>query len=521
MGITVSPGEVSGMKLSKLLIYMLILAALGAWLYFYETKYKGEKKAAEEQASKIVAINKDQVVQIGLKTKDGATIEIKKPADAWVLTAPVQTKADQSAIGSLLQSAVSAQSEKILMDKDVNWAEYGLDNPSFSVDLAVGDGHTELLFGESNPSKTAYYVRISGDPRLFLVADTLKNSLNKTVFDLRDKTVVGMAPSDVDRIVITQKGDEIELKRESPEKWVMTKPEEMRVKNALANRDLNSLTNLSAKEIIDEPSSEGDPYGLKNPEKQIVLAGPKLEQTLLIGAVNKEGAQTSGGDVYARIKGRDTVYVIDGKNIKGLMQPDRTLLRDRSIVSFNPADVEKLDIDLDGRKWVAVRNADKKWTLEQPEKIGSVDSWLLTSILWDLKELEWKNMLKTVPDDLSGLHLSQPQLVASIFRKDEKEPIVLKAGWDPTPPAKDAQKEPSVKTEVDQGKAEQKDGQGASVSGSDLDEKPLDNASVSPAHPATVNMIAEPNDDKAGAFEVTGAFVGRLRKDLERIVSKK
>jgi len=201
------------MKLSKISVYLLILAALAAWLYFVEIKQKDKKQADEDKASKIVNIEKDQIVQIDLKSGDGVNIELKKP-DEWVITAPLNTRADQAAVGSLLLSATDARSEKIVLEKDVKWEEYGLEKPVFSVALTTKDGKTEILFGESNPSKTSYYVRIGGDPRLFLVSDTLKNSLNKPFFDLRDKTVITIAPEDVDRIQITQKDEETELKRE-------------------------------------------------------------------------------------------------------------------------------------------------------------------------------------------------------------------------------------------------------------------------------------------------------------------
>ena len=499
------------MKLNKLVIYLLILVALGAWLYFVEIKHKEKKQAAEEQASRIVSIDKDQVVQIDLKSKDAAGIEIKKPADVWVLTSPLDTRADQSAIASLLQSATSAAQEKVLMEKDVNGGEYGLDQPSLSVGLATKDARTEIFFGESNPSKTSYYVRISGDPRLFLVADTLKNSLNKTVLDLRDKTVVAIAPSDVDRIVISRKGEETELRRETSEKWVMVRPEEMRVKSTLVNRDLNNLTNLTAKDIIDKPLKEGDLYGLENPDKQIKLAGPKIEETLDMGAIaaGKEDTPAAEPDVYARIKGHDTVYVIDARTLKGLVELDRNLLRDRSVLSFNPADIEKLEIDLDGKKWLAVRGADKKWALEQPQKIENVDGWSVTSILWDLKDLEWKNVIKEAPGDLSALHLAKPQLVASIFKMGQKEPMVLKAGWDLKPAKKDGQGEPGDKKDAE------------AEATPESKEKSSESPSIKPDVPKLVNAMAEPAEEKGVIFEVGGNFIGRLRNDLERIVGKK
>ncbi|MEI7449496.1 MAG: DUF4340 domain-containing protein [Desulfomonile sp.] len=510
------------MKLSKISVYLLILAALAAWLYFVEIKQKDKKQADEDKASKIVNIEKDQIVQIDLKSGDGVNIELKKP-DEWVITAPLNTRADQAAVGSLLLSATDARSEKIVLEKDVKWEEYGLEKPVFSVALTTKDGKTEILFGESNPSKTSYYVRIGGDPRLFLVSDTLKNSLNKPFFDLRDKTVITIAPEDVDRIQITQKDEETELKREEPEKWVMIRPEKMRVKNTVVNRDLNNLANLKAKQIIDEPNQQGNPYGLEKPEKSILLAGPKLEQTLLIGSPDhKEVSTTSEPAVYARIKGYDTVYLIDERSVKGLTQPDRNLLRDRSLFSFNPVDVDKLEIDLDGKKWVAVRSADKKWSLEQPQKIEGIDSWTLTSILWELKDLEWKTMTKGADGDLSSTHLDSPQLIITVFKKDEKEPLILKAGWSSSLQSskKDSNGETTDKKEPAGTDKEETTEDRKSELKADPQVKTPPDTPGKPQVPELVNAMVEPHEEKGAIFAISSNFIVRLRSDLERIVGK-
>ena len=126
------------------------------------------------------------------------------------------------------------------------------------------------------------------DQRLLLVADTLKISLNKSLFDVRDKSVVAIAPEDLEKVVISRKGKQIELQREGPEKWLLTAPERFRAKNAVVSADLINITNLMAKEIIDSPAKDSDEYGLQNPEESILLFGPKRELTLLIGKSKEE-----------------------------------------------------------------------------------------------------------------------------------------------------------------------------------------------------------------------------------------
>ncbi len=142
------------MKWSRVLIYVAVLAAVLGYLYAVEIKQKEKKQAQEEEAQKIVRLEKDKIVRVDLKSADHGTLEIQKPADVWVLTAPVKTKCAKAPVDSLIQSAVSARSEKVILEKDVKWGEYGLEKPEFSVTLYTKDDKkTELSFGASNPAR--------------------------------------------------------------------------------------------------------------------------------------------------------------------------------------------------------------------------------------------------------------------------------------------------------------------------------------------------------------------------------
>ena len=92
-------------------------------------------------------------------------------------------------------------------------------------------------------------------------------------------------------------------------------------------------------------------------------------------------------------------------------------LRDRSLLTFNPADIEKLEISLDGKTWLAAKDKDNKWSLEQPEKKEKLDAWPVTGILWDLKDLEWKSMTKPAPADLASVHLDKPRAYGDSFQE--------------------------------------------------------------------------------------------------------
>ncbi len=423
------------MKLNRVFIYLAILLVVAGYIYFVEIRHKEQTEAVKDKAEHLIDLDKNKVSQILLKSGERGTIELKKPTDQWVMTMPVKTKADANAAKDLIFSAATAKREKIIKEKDVDWKEFGLDKPDFQVTLTTKDKSTTISFGASNPAKTSFYVRVDDSPRLLLAADTLKKSLDKTVFDLREKSVLALAQDDVDLISYSMGGETIDIKRDDKGGWFIEKPEKIRVKAAVVNRDLNTLTNLTAKDIIDKPEKDGDPYGLQSPETIIRLSGKKLGQTLLVGKSipAKDPAQGKTANRYARVKGFDTVYVISGGVLKRL-KTTRKDLEDRSLLSFEVGEIDKISIAYNGTEYLAAKGKDDKWNLEKPSKKDGLDAWRVTSILWDIKDLQWKSVTKSGTENLASYGLDKPPLVVSLTKKGEKEPLTLKVGWKPDAP---------------------------------------------------------------------------------------
>jgi hypothetical protein len=312
----------------------------------------------------------------------------------------------------------------------------------------------------------------------------------------------------VERIVITKEGQETELKRANGDKWTLVKPEQIRVKSQVIRQGLINLTNLTARQILDDPQKEGDPYGLDNPAEKIMLSGNNLDQTLLIGKTGtKEARPGSTPDRYVRVQGHDTVYLVDGRVLQEIKTDPREL-QDRSLLTFKPLEIQKVEIELGGKKWVAVQGDEKKWTMEQPEKKPIPDTWLITGILWDLKDLEWKNMIKPMPQDPASVHLDKPRLVVSLFRKDNKEPLALKAGWAPVSPKKEGDKQAEAAPQTTP--AEKAD-----------TAAPAPTSPPGSVIPPTINAIVQPHEEDSAMFVVDSGFIERLKGDLEKLTEKK
>ena len=103
----------------------------------------------------------------------------------------------------------------------------------------------------------------------------------------------------------------------------------------------------------------------------------------------------------------DLVFVIAGSVFKDL-HLDPKQLEDRSVCDFQIPDVEKLDVRLGGKQWLAVKGPDDKWKLEKPQQKGKIENRLVTEILSNIKQLEWSSANVAAPDKLPGLQLKEP-----------------------------------------------------------------------------------------------------------------
>ena len=488
------------MKSSKVIIYLLILAALAVYVYVVEIRQKEQQEAEKQKAEKLVHLDRSEIAQISLYSEKKGKIELKKAAGTWVISSPIKTKADEYALDGLLTTISSAAQEKLILEKDVKWGDYGLEKPTLTVTVGTKKEAVRVFFGNQNPSKSSYYVRVNKSPKLLLVADTLKNAFNKTLFELRDKTVLSRAPSDISRLSINRGEKITEFNREAEDKWMMVKPKRIRVKREVIDQNLRVLANLKATDIIDSPKKEGDPYGLGRPSQTILLAGSKPDQVLIVGnAVKKDNESASSNNLYARVKGLDTVYVLDKRSLARL-QTDPKQIQDRSLIALGPADLDKFEIQLEGKTWKASREKGGKWLLSKPEKRKNIENWPVTRLLWGLKDLEWKSVIKRTADNLSQYHLDKPKLVVSLFKKKDNARITLKASWSET-----AHSEKKTDTTEDNKKSETKKEQ---------------KQAVVPT-PDKVYAVVEPHEEKGAIFVLDSGFVEQLRLGLKDLLKDK
>src|SRR5579871_1643879 len=249
------------MKIRGLLIATVVFAVLAGILYWSDHR-KSSAEAAKpdaDTAPSILKLDENSITKLELKKKDAPAIQLTKNGSDWKITEPKSFSADQSAVSSLLSTVASLNSERLVDEKSSDLQRFGFDHPSLELDLTEKDNKTQqLLLGDYTPAGGAIYAALAGDPRVFTIAAYNKNSIDKSLNDLRDKRLLTVNADKISRVEIDGKNGDIEFGHNKDE-WQILKPKPMRADTDAVSELVNKLTGARMDlSVTDAAAKESD-----------------------------------------------------------------------------------------------------------------------------------------------------------------------------------------------------------------------------------------------------------------------
>src|SRR5579859_3254025 len=98
------------MKKSTLIVVALALA-LGAFVYFYDSKHSVAPPSAEASWKPAFAAKADDITGLTLERKISNAV-FTRQGNAWLITQPISTRADQTAISGIVNDLSSAKIQR-------------------------------------------------------------------------------------------------------------------------------------------------------------------------------------------------------------------------------------------------------------------------------------------------------------------------------------------------------------------------------------------------------------------------
>jgi hypothetical protein len=419
------------MSWKKTLSLVVVAALLGGYYYWYEVKGGEQRKAAEEAAQRIFQLSKDAIEAVAI-TRGAEVIKLAKdPQEGWMLVEPVRAKADQHTVDEVLDGLVEGKRERVVAEQATDLGEFGLKEPSLVVEATLKDVATPtvLQIGARTPTFSSYYAREGNQAKVLMVPTSVQTKFDKTVFNLRDKTVLALEQAQVKRVEVHQGEQHIAAESAGEQGWKLVAPLETKADKTKISDLLNAIQGVKVKEFVEETPQDLTPYGLHLPRWRLVvfLGDERAEKSLLLGTED-----SAKGGIYAKRGAMDNVFLIEGKLVEKLPK-DANEWRDRRIMAFKRDDVERFEIRT-GDEVTEVACVDKcgkipddQWQIKQPIE-AKADAIKVRTLLRNLEELKVKTFVAEAADNVAPYGLDHPESSILAWLKGQAEPVTLLRG---------------------------------------------------------------------------------------------
>ena len=305
---------------TSLLVLVVVLAGLGAYIYFVESKKpQGEKTTLNP---KVFTVKADAIDGMTVKSVSGDKTTLKKVGGAWQITGPVSVPADEAEVSGIVTSLASVDIERTVDENPGDLKQYGLADPRVDITFtAAGTVRPQqLLIGDKTATSGDLYARLPNQNKVFLIAGSFDASFNRGTFDLRQKAVLTFDRDKVDRLTVQSPAAAVELSRASGE-WKIGKPFQAPADYGTVEGLIGRIQSAQMKSIAAQDGGDLKTYGLDKPAVSVTIGLGSSQATLLFGKT------AEAGTVYARDASRPMVFTVDASLVEDVKKPVDDLRR--------------------------------------------------------------------------------------------------------------------------------------------------------------------------------------------------
>ena len=165
--------------------------------------------------------------------------------------------------------------------------------------------------------KDAVYVQLQGKKDVVVVSKSVYERLNRTLDDLRDRTVIEFLSASATRIEIKSADRVIELAKSASTTnaephWALTRPLAARADQRKVSELLTDLGSLRVTDFVSDDPKDIHAYQLDEPEREVTVWTGESGKTLQLGHV----LTNELGQVYAKLKSIDSIYTVPAATVQ-------------------------------------------------------------------------------------------------------------------------------------------------------------------------------------------------------------
>jgi hypothetical protein len=341
---------------------------------------------------------------------------LERSGDQWQIKQPLDVRANYSTVSSILDELEFAERNRVITDKELlglTPKDFGLENPRVRVTLQNKKGSIVLLIGNETPTKDAVYARLQGKKDVLVVPKSVYERVDRTLDDLRDRTVIDFEAASATRIEIKSFHPDraIELTKSASTtnaepRWALTRPLAARADPRKVSELLADLSGLRVTDFVSESPRDIPTYQLDEPEREVTVWTGESGKTLQIG----RSSTNDPGKVYAKLKGADSIYTVPSATVQKFAVQVNDL-RDAQVLAFSESDVHGIEV-LHGTDKISLVHTDATWRIATP--VAAADDTAVQQLLRRLGGLNARQFAADVATDLDKYGLAAPTVTVSL-----------------------------------------------------------------------------------------------------------
>jgi hypothetical protein len=349
-------------NLATSFVLLLIVAAIGGWIYFNE-----RGPVSQTGATVLLRAQPQNVSSIALQAPGSAPLEMTRQKNGWQVhrggTNSIAVPADDDLIKELLRSTQLLQSSAIITETDTaKLKEYGLAVPR--VTLIIDDAKIE--FGDVarfDPTKIYARVTAQSASQIALLPASLAQFVAKPFDAWRDKAALRVQTEDVSQLKIQSPQFTASFERvfkgegDEEDQWRMLSPLQVRADTGTIQALLQQLNSARTPQFLEDKPQDEAKWGLAKPFAVVEVGGGRQA-----GSTLRVGKPVQGG-LRAAQNSRSPVVFVLPSSIANILARPLSDWRDRQLLRFSTQDVQSVHIAARGQTTTLVKNGES-WKRE-------------------------------------------------------------------------------------------------------------------------------------------------------------
>ncbi|MGB6876179.1 MAG: DUF4340 domain-containing protein [Candidatus Acidiferrales bacterium] len=394
------------MKKSTLIV-VVVAVALGAFVYFYDSKHN-PKTTSEAVLEAAFSIKPEEISSLTIHRQSDTMAFMKKGAE-WDLTQPIETRADQTEIGGIVNDLSDLKIQRSFAPTDA-LSKYGLANPAVKIEFQAKNGSSHSVqLGDKDFSNSAVYALIDGSKQINLLPTSLLDETDKPVAQLRDRSMIDLNGSQVTALTLRDASGDITIAKPQTG-WEITSPRKALADSSAVDALVSSLSSIKFTDVVSEAPTDVAKYGLEHPAIMLDVTAQGGKQFQLV--LGKKG-----DDHYGRDLARPMIFSVDAPVYNSF---DKKFfdLRDKSILQFDPTTITTVIIQNANGTIECSQGKEDQWSVVEPvaDKGKSVQSWKILDPVQNARATQ----IYDAPSPAVQAHLKKPAIQMTLTDKSNK-----------------------------------------------------------------------------------------------------